>query len=84
MQVVAGGLIRWDAEGFPVVNDSGGAADAADHARAVFDFACAMLHEASEHTYPHNGLPVKLRVGIHCGSIVSGVVGAHAAANGLV
>lgn len=76
LQVVAGGLMRRDAEGFPCVDAASGPTAAAKHARAVFGFACAMLRAAADHTYPHSGQPVKLRVGIHSGPIVSGVVGA--------
>lgn len=45
------------------------------HAQAVFRFAKAILREASRHTYPHNGQSVRLRVGLHSGPIVSGVIG---------
>jgi class 3 adenylate cyclase len=76
VQVVAGGLMQRDAEGFPVVDAAAGLDDAPAHAHAVFEFACAMARVASAHTYPHSGQPVKLRVGIHSGPIVSGVVGA--------
>jgi class 3 adenylate cyclase len=70
--VVAGGLIQTDEEGFSaVVAGSQGSA----HAQAVFKFAKAILREAAGHTYPHNGQSVRLRVGLHSGPIVSGVIG---------
>ena len=45
------------------------------HAAAIFGFAKAMVAEASQVLMPHNLMPVSLRVGIHTGPIVSGVVG---------
>ena len=45
------------------------------HAHQVFGFAKAMVAEAHQVLMPHNNQPVVLRVGIHSGPIVSGVVG---------
>ncbi|GIL93412.1 hypothetical protein Vretifemale_20814, partial [Volvox reticuliferus] len=55
------------------------AADAEGHARrdaeSVFRFAVAMLEAARDVRMPHNGEPVLLRVGLHSGPLVSGVIG---------
>ena len=50
-------------------------AAAGSHARAVFEYAKAMVYEAGRVMMPHNGQPVCLRVGIHTGPIVSGIIG---------
>ncbi|GFR50063.1 hypothetical protein Agub_g12205 [Astrephomene gubernaculifera] len=44
-------------------------------AEAVFGFAVAILEAARGVRMPHNGEPVQLRVGIHSGPLVSGVIG---------
>ena len=49
--------------------------DLGSHAQDVFGFAKAMLLEAAKVMMPHNQQPVSLRVGIHTGPIVSGVIG---------
>ncbi|EFJ40224.1 guanylyl and adenylyl cyclase family member [Volvox carteri f. nagariensis] len=58
----------------PVDNDVP-SAEARRDAEAVFRFALAMLEAAREVRMPHNGEPVQLRVGIHSGPLVSGVIG---------
>ena len=69
--VVAGGLIQQDQDGFGcVIEDNNGS-----HAYDVFGFAKAMVAEAQKVLMPHNLQPVRLRVGIHSGPIVSGIVG---------
>ena len=69
--VVAGGLIQKDKDGYScVVTQNTGT-----HVREVFSFAKALLATAHEVVMPHNLKPVALRVGIHTGPIVSGVVG---------
>jgi class 3 adenylate cyclase len=45
------------------------------HAKRVFGFAKAMLEVSRDVLMPDTGLPVQLRVGIHSGPVVSGVVG---------
>ncbi|EFJ42197.1 guanylyl and adenylyl cyclase family member, partial [Volvox carteri f. nagariensis] len=68
--MVAGGLIREDEDGMAAVQ-GGGTVDP-DQAANVVGFAkvrvsCVRL--------PTTGAPVKIRVGIHSGPVVSGVVG---------
>ena len=69
--VVAGGLIELDEDGFGCVVH----ADTGAHAQKVFGFAKAMVAEAQQVLMPHNQQPVLLRVGLHSGPIVSGIVG---------
>ncbi|XP_064633334.1 guanylate cyclase soluble subunit beta-2-like [Lineus longissimus] len=54
--------------GVPEVSDS--------HAESVADMAMDMIEEASHVTSPASGLPLQIRVGIHSGPVVAGVVGA--------
>ncbi|KXZ48103.1 hypothetical protein GPECTOR_30g198 [Gonium pectorale] len=70
---VAGGLIHEDEEGTLVVRK--GAHTDPRHAERVFSFAKAMLAAAAETTLPTTGGPVRMRIGIHSGPVVSGVVG---------
>ncbi|KAG2489709.1 hypothetical protein HYH03_011816 [Edaphochlamys debaryana] len=69
--MVAGGLMEQDAEGFRSV------AEGVDpeHAAKVFAFAVDMLEAARNVPMPGSGAPVKLRVGLHSGPVMSGVVG---------
>lgn len=69
--VVAGGLIQKDADGYSCVVPR----NTGSHARDVFGFAKALVVAAHAVLMPHNHQPVALRVGIHTGPIVSGVVG---------
>ncbi|GIL44265.1 hypothetical protein Vafri_1737 [Volvox africanus] len=71
--VVAGGLIQEDEDGMATVQ--GGCQVDPAHAEKVFTFAKAMLHAASSIQLPMSGAPVRVRVGIHSGPVVSGVVG---------
>ncbi|EFJ43889.1 guanylyl and adenylyl cyclase family member [Volvox carteri f. nagariensis] len=61
--MVAGGLIRKDEEGFASVHGPG----AVDPLHAVRVMSFAKL--------PNTGEPLKIRIGIHSGPVVSGVVG---------
>ncbi|GIL56332.1 hypothetical protein Vafri_11715 [Volvox africanus] len=74
---VAGGLFCYDGDGMVVVRDrsSGNQQPDPHHARRVFEFAKAMLVAASAVPLPTSGEPVQIRVGIHSGPVVSGVVG---------
>ena len=69
--VVAGGLIQQDQDGFGCVMHG----NTGSHAHDVFGFAKAMVAAAKQVLMPHNQQPVLLRVGIHTGPIVSGIVG---------
>ncbi|KAI8465323.1 MAG: nucleotide cyclase [Monoraphidium minutum] len=72
--MVAGGLIFTDAQGYRSVLQS--QVDPL-HAQHTLRFARAMLAAAAEVPMPGcGGAPVQLRVGIHSGPVVSGVVGA--------
>ncbi|KAG2490262.1 hypothetical protein HYH03_011217 [Edaphochlamys debaryana] len=71
--VVAGGLIAEDGDGMAAVQ--GGGVSDPRQADQVFSFAQAMLHAAAAVTLPTTGEPVRIRVGIHSGPVVSGVVG---------
>ncbi|GIL59321.1 hypothetical protein Vafri_14218 [Volvox africanus] len=71
--VVAGGLVRYDTDGFRCVLPEG----EVDHLHAVrvVEFARAMLRAARGLTLPHTGEAVMLRLGVHSGALMSGVVG---------
>ncbi|KAG2448053.1 hypothetical protein HYH02_007080 [Chlamydomonas schloesseri] len=70
--MVAGGLVAYDQDGYKSV--IAGEEDPL-HAVRVMEFAKAMLRAAREVRMPHNGEPVRLRVGLHSGPVTSGVVG---------
>ena len=36
-----------------------------------------MLKEVKHVTYGHNNTPVNIKVGIHCGSVIAGLIGNH-------
>ncbi|GLI67962.1 hypothetical protein VaNZ11_012297 [Volvox africanus] len=71
--MVAGGLMKVDEETGAVTVRS----DDVDpqHAHRTVQFAKALLHAASAVRLPSTGEPVRLRVGIHSGPAMSGVVG---------
>jgi class 3 adenylate cyclase len=46
----------------------------ANHAKVMLDFALHMQHQAGKVMMP-NGQPVKLRIGVNSGRVMSGVVG---------
>ncbi|EFJ42362.1 hypothetical protein VOLCADRAFT_97578 [Volvox carteri f. nagariensis] len=69
--MVCGGLVEEDAEGFRSVTE---AVDPL-HAHKVFAFAADMLEAARCVMMPGTGQPVRLRVGIHSGPVMSGIVG---------
>ncbi|KXZ48106.1 hypothetical protein GPECTOR_30g201 [Gonium pectorale] len=70
---VAGGLMARDEDGAMVVRR--GADTDPLHAKRVFDFSKSLLAAAAEVKLPTTGGPVRMRVGIHSGPVVSGVVG---------
>ncbi|KAG2454613.1 hypothetical protein HYH02_000454 [Chlamydomonas schloesseri] len=72
--VVAGGLVEEDEDGMAAVREGEERADP-EQANKVFAFAQAMLAAAARATFPTTGEPVRLRVGMHTGPVVSGVVG---------
>lgn len=45
-----------------------------DHARAVADLALAMLNQARQLSCEH-GFPIQLRIGIHTGPVIAGIIG---------
>ncbi|GFR51108.1 hypothetical protein Agub_g13438, partial [Astrephomene gubernaculifera] len=71
--MVAGGLIREDEDGMSAVQGAGQVDP--DQVANVVGFAKAMLSAASRVVLPTSGQPVRVRVGVHCGPVVSGVVG---------
>ncbi|GAX74598.1 hypothetical protein CEUSTIGMA_g2046.t1 [Chlamydomonas eustigma] len=70
--IVAGALMELDEEGFMTLDFHG---EAGHGAKNVVDFGQAMLRHARTINTPHNGLPTCVRVGIHTGSVVSGLIG---------
>ncbi|GFR48461.1 hypothetical protein Agub_g10364, partial [Astrephomene gubernaculifera] len=72
--MVAGGLMERDEEGYGRAVRGQGNSDPL-HAMRVVDFARAMLEEAAKVALPSTGEPVQVRVGLHSGSVMSGVVG---------
>ncbi|GLI68220.1 hypothetical protein VaNZ11_012566 [Volvox africanus] len=71
---VAGGLMREDEDGMTAVCDRSSKGDPL-HAERVLAFAKAMLMAARQVLMPTSGQPVEVRVGLHTGPVVSGVVG---------
>ncbi|GIL52244.1 hypothetical protein Vafri_8173 [Volvox africanus] len=71
---VAGGLMREDEDGMTVVCDRSSKGDPL-HTERVLAFAKAMLVAARQVVMPTSGQPVEVRVGLHTGPVVSGVVG---------
>ncbi|KXZ44772.1 hypothetical protein GPECTOR_62g887 [Gonium pectorale] len=71
--MVVGGLITVDEDGFKAVRQDGSEDEL--HAVKVMSFAKAMQREVHGITMPHNGEPLRLRVGLHSGPVTSGIVG---------
>lgn len=69
---VAGSLMSIDEEGFLALERH---ADALAGAEKVMAFAKAMLRCAKTVTMPHNGQPTQVRVGLHTGPVVTGLIG---------
>ncbi|GAX82360.1 hypothetical protein CEUSTIGMA_g9789.t1 [Chlamydomonas eustigma] len=70
--IVAGGLMTVDENGFFQVDPH---ADAQRGAEKVMAFSKALLRCAKTVNMPHNGEPTTVRVGIHTGPVVSGLIG---------
>ncbi|GFR43934.1 hypothetical protein Agub_g5072, partial [Astrephomene gubernaculifera] len=71
--MVAGGLVRTDGEGNKSVIGEG--SEDALHAVRVMSFAKAIMREAAAVVLPTSGEPVQLRIGLHSGPVMSGIVG---------
>ncbi|KAL6761031.1 hypothetical protein V8C86DRAFT_2545790 [Haematococcus lacustris] len=73
--IVVAGLLKEDQDGFVCVDDMN-EDQVVNNALRIFQFAKAMLRESLSVVMPHNHEPVQLRIGIHTGPLVSGLVGA--------
>ncbi|KXZ52655.1 hypothetical protein GPECTOR_9g700 [Gonium pectorale] len=71
--MVVGGLITFDEDGFKAVRQDGSEDEL--HAVKVMSFAKAMQREVGGMYMPHDGQPLKLRVGLHSGPVTAGIVG---------
>ncbi|KAG1668428.1 hypothetical protein FOA52_015958 [Chlamydomonas sp. UWO 241] len=72
--IVSSGVCNVDDDGFVQVVDEG-LLDPIECAHHIMAFAGAMLKAAKEVTAPHNGSSISIRIGIHTGDCVSGLVG---------
>ncbi|KAG1680943.1 hypothetical protein FOA52_009902 [Chlamydomonas sp. UWO 241] len=72
--IVVAGLIKEDQDGFVCVDELN-EDQVGQNAVRIMQFAKAMLREALPILMPHNNQPVSLRIGIHTGPLVSGLVG---------
>ncbi|KAG1653710.1 hypothetical protein FOA52_004270 [Chlamydomonas sp. UWO 241] len=70
--IVAGALMCQDKEGFLSLEQN---PDAKDGAEKVMTFAKAMLRCARTVKMPHNGETTRVRVGMHTGDVVTGLIG---------
>lgn len=73
--IVVAGLIKEDQDGFVCVDEMD-EDQVINNAVRIMQFAKAMLRESQPVLMPHNSEPVQLRIGIHTGPLVSGLVGA--------
>ncbi|KXZ51208.1 hypothetical protein GPECTOR_13g695 [Gonium pectorale] len=72
--MAVGGLVSMDEEGFRAVRPEGTTDEL--HAVKVMSFAKAMQREVGRIRMPHDRQPLRLRVGLHSGPVMSGIVGA--------
>ncbi|MEW5318385.1 MAG: hypothetical protein WDW38_009610 [Sanguina aurantia] len=72
--VVAGGLMQKDEDNFQAVRKASAGVCPAN-ATSTMVFAKAMLLEAAKMTHPRTNKPLQMRVGMHTGPVMSGVVG---------
>ncbi|GAX80675.1 hypothetical protein CEUSTIGMA_g8110.t1 [Chlamydomonas eustigma] len=70
--IVAGGIMEIDSQGFYQMTDH---SDPVDNASRVMAFAKDMLRCSKEVRMPHNNEVVDIRIGIHTGDCVTGLVG---------
>ncbi|GAX84156.1 hypothetical protein CEUSTIGMA_g11579.t1 [Chlamydomonas eustigma] len=70
--IVAGGLMAMDDDGFMHIDHHPNAQQGAEK---VMAFAKALLRCAKTVNMPHSGEPTSVRVGIHTGPVVSGLIG---------
>ena len=71
--MVAGGLVQYDEDGFLSVLPPGETDPL--HALRAFSFAKAMLEAAVSVRLPGSNEPLRIRVGLHSGPVMSGMVG---------
>ncbi|MEW5301474.1 MAG: hypothetical protein WDW36_004333 [Sanguina aurantia] len=72
--VVAGGLMQKDKDGFQTVRRRTSGV-CPDNASSTMRFAKAMLDEAAKVMHPLTHQPLHMRIGMHTGPVMSGVVG---------
>ncbi|EFJ43465.1 guanylyl and adenylyl cyclase family member [Volvox carteri f. nagariensis] len=72
--IVVAGLTMQDDDGF-TCTVQGDNDQRLHHAEVMMDFAKAILRESKQVLMPHNNSPVQIRIGIHFGSLASGLVG---------
>ncbi|GIL81997.1 hypothetical protein Vretimale_1558 [Volvox reticuliferus] len=72
--IVVAGLTMQDDDGF-TCTVQGDNDQRLHHAQVMMDFAKAILRESKQVLMPHNQCPVQIRIGIHLGSLASGLVG---------